>query len=296
MKKFLKTTVFIILIFALVFTLFGCKSNSGGKESSATENKNGSVKIEDINWNVEAGIVDGKREVALEYTNNSDYTISEMKIKFKEKESITEEQKEKYIGDLKETFGFDESDEEDKKGLEELKAKKIEMTAKLEKIVKPGETAIGGKVTYYDGYYHVNDIGHYDLVEPDIATIVFVKDGSVYTEYYDFFSKKYSLDSDVKLAQYWSSGTFGGEIPKPQAEIVECELDIETGFSFNVFGWTAENFNSYVESCKGMGYTLNSSQDDEFYSADNEKGYNVCLYYNQEKSSANISVSLSEKS
>ena len=296
MKNFLKSTALILITFVLAFAFFGCKKGDGGQGGSTTEKQNAAMKIEDINWDVEAGIVDGKREVSFEYTNNSDYTISEMKIKFKEKESITEEQKEKYIADLKKTFGIDESDDEDRKGLEELKAKKIEMTAELEKIVKSGETATGGKVTYYDGYYHVNDIGHYDLVEPDIATIVFVKDGSVYTEYYDFFSKKYSLDSDVKLAQYWSSGTFGEEIPKPQADIVECELDIETGFSFTVFGWTAENFNSYVESCKGMGYTLNSSQSAEFYSADNEKGYNVCLYYNQENSSANIAVSFSEKS
>lgn len=289
MKKLLKA----MAIFVLICTLFGCKLNND-KKDSGTQNKNEAVRIENIDWAVEPGIVKGKRVLIFKYSNNSDCTISHFEIKFKEKESITEEQKEKYIKDLIKLFDIDENDKKDKEGLEELKAKDIEMSADLEKIVKPGETATGKKVTYYDGFYCVESMTHYELVEPDIATIVYIKDGSIYTEYYDFSSEKYSLDSNVELAKYRSTGTFSEEIPAPEAEIVKCVIDDEDGFAFTVFGWTIENFNSYVESCKAMGYTLNSTQNEDVYTADNEKGYNVYLYYNEDSFSSDIAVRASE--
>lgn len=38
-------------------------------------------------------------------------------------------------------------------------------------------------------------------------------------------------------------------------------------------------FDAYVDECKALGYTVDASSSEGFYSADNAEGYNVYLYY-----------------
>ena len=56
-----------------------------GNNSSAKDN----IKIEDISWNVDEGIVDGERYILLSYINNTKYTIAGFEIQFTEKSDIT---------------------------------------------------------------------------------------------------------------------------------------------------------------------------------------------------------------
>ena len=55
--------------------------------------KRETIKIDDIAWNVDQGIVDGEKYVLLDYTNNSKYTVTDFEMTFKEKGSVTEEPK-----------------------------------------------------------------------------------------------------------------------------------------------------------------------------------------------------------
>ena len=43
------------------------------------------INIKDIAWNVDEGIADGERCVLLDYTNNTNYTITDFELTFKEK-------------------------------------------------------------------------------------------------------------------------------------------------------------------------------------------------------------------
>ena len=79
---------------------------SGCGSSETTNNPGGSttkekINIEDISWKVDEGIVDGDRYVLLNYTNNTQYTITNFELTFKEKTSVTEEEKANFYSDIR---------------------------------------------------------------------------------------------------------------------------------------------------------------------------------------------------
>lgn len=253
---------------------------SSQEESEDTMRKENTAKteidIKDIAWDVDEGIVDGTRCVLFSYTNNSHYTITDFEITFKEKSDITEEDKQTFYSDIQEKF--EASDEE----IEELKEYPISMHAETEKIVNAGESVTNVNCYYYTGYYCLEDINHYLLVEPDIATIKYVHEGNIYTVYYDYNSGKYSAESETVVAYQWSQTELGSKIPKPSVEIVQSSLDTEEYFTFDAYGMSLELFNAYVEECKDMGYTVDPSSHEGFYSANDSAGYNIYLSYNKD--------------
>lgn len=127
--------------------------------------KRETIKIDDIAWNVDQGIVDGEKYVLLDYTNNSKYTVTDFEMTFKEKGSVTEEDKENFYNEIKDKFSMSDDD------ISELKQRDISMHAETEKIVEPGESAKNINCYYYSGIYYLKDINHFNLVEPDVATI-----------------------------------------------------------------------------------------------------------------------------
>lgn len=65
-------------------------------------------------------------------------------------------------------------------------------------------------------------------------------------------------------------------------EILKSSLDTEELFLFSAYGISLEQFNAYVEECKNMGYTVDPSSYEGFYSADDTEGYNVYLSYEED--------------
>ena len=51
---------------------------------------------------------------------------------------------------------------------------------------------------------------------------------------------------------------------------------------FDAYGYSLDQFNTYVEECKKRGFAIEEGCFEGFYSADNEAGYNVYLYYNED--------------
>ena len=72
-------------------------------------------------------------------------------------------------------------------------------------------------------------------------------------------------------------------IPKPSALVVKKDgRDDDTLFSFKVFGVTLSDFNTYVSECKNRGFSVDPGSYEGFYTADNENGYNVYLFFNED--------------
>lgn len=93
--------------------------------------KRETIKIDDIAWNVDQGIVDGEKYVLLDYTNNSKYTVTDFEMTFKEKGSVTEEDKENFYNEIKDKFSMSDDD------ISELKQRDISMHAETEKLLNP---------------------------------------------------------------------------------------------------------------------------------------------------------------
>lgn len=285
-----------LLIIMLLSLIVGCGNNAS--KSDEKDTKSNDLKIEDIDWSVDEGIVDGERYVMLSYTNNSKYTISNFEILFSEKQNITEEQKAKYFEDIKKIAEVDESDPDEVSDFEELKSREISMSVESERVCRSGESISNEKCHYYSGYYYLRNIKHFSLVEPDIATIKYIDDNKIYTVNYDFKSKKYTKDAKTEVAFYWTEKEIGNAIPKPKADIVSSDIDNDDSFYFDIHGWTLDDFNAYVKECQVKGFTLEKYENEGYYSADSESGYRITLDYDEDDGevSAHISTKSADES
>ncbi len=298
MKKRKGLAVVIGCVSLLGLCLTGCGSNvnseKGGIErqtESGTEEKKEekTIKMDDLDWSVDEGVVDGDRYVLLELTNNSPYTLSSFEITFKEKKDITTEDKEKFYSDVQTKFEFSEED------MKELREKEISMHADTDRVVNPGESIKNVNCYYFGGSYYLKSMEHYNLVEPDIATIKYIDNEKIYTVYYDFSSNKYSSEEKTDVAYQWTETDLGNKVPKPDVKVLEAGRDDKMIFMFDAYGLSLDQFNSYVSECKNLGYTVDESSFEGFYSADNEEGYNVYLYYSEDDESMSGTIKSPEE-
>ena len=287
MNKKVKIFAAFVVIFSMIMCFAGCGNDKISNNPSSNSIKK-KINIEDIAWNIDEGIVDGDRYVLLSYTNNTKYTITDFKITFKEKSGITEEEKSSFCADIQSIF---EASDED---MEEVRNRPISMHAEANRVLNPGESVSNINCYYYEGYFYLKNIAHYNLVTPDIATLKYVDEDKIFTVYYDYSSKKYSTEAETETAYQWSQTDLGSKIPKPDVKVVEGGRDDEDIFMFDAYGLSLEQFNAYVEECKELGYTVNPSSYGGFYSADNTEGYNVYLYYDEEDYSMSGTISAPE--
>ena len=263
----MKKTIAILLVLCLCIGLCACS------KTVETQSKKSDISLKDISWNVNSGILDGERYVLLNYTNNTEYAIIYFKLNFRERLNLTSEEMKAFYADIKELWDY--SDKE----MTDLRKETISMWSSEEYYVAPGESVGNITVQYYSGGWKVKDINHYNLLEPDIATIKYIKEDSIYTVYYDFLAKEYSCDKKIEPAHYWTEHPIGDLIPKPDSPVVQKETDRETLFSFDAFDMTLGEFNGYVEECKKCGFVVDARSHEGFYAAHNADGYEVYLSY-----------------
>ncbi len=96
-KEKVLTTLAVIISLTLCFAGCSNSASAGISNSSAEKEK---INIEDISWSVDEGIVDGDRYVLLNYANNTEYTITDFEITFKEKGDISDEEKANFYSDI----------------------------------------------------------------------------------------------------------------------------------------------------------------------------------------------------
>lgn len=134
-------------------------------------------------------------------------------------------------------------------------------------------------------------MNHYNLVEPDVATIKYINDNKIYTSYYDFSTKKYSEDENTEEAYYWTTSELGTKIPKPDVKVVKKYIsDNEDSFGFEAYGLSLDQFNEYVDKCKQLGFTVDESSYEGHYSADDKDGYNVYLSYKEDDDYMTVTI------
>lgn len=287
MNKKVKILTIFGFILSMVVCFVGCSSSeTTNNPGSSTINEK--INIENIVWNVDEGIVDGDRYVLLNYTNNTPYTLTNFEITFKEKAGVTEEEKMNFYSDIQKKFETSDKD------MKELKNRPISMHAETDRVVNPSESVSNVNCYYYGGSFYLKDINHYNLVEPDIATIKYIDEDKIFTVYYDYSSKKYSTEAETETAYQWSQTDLGNKIPKPDVKVVECGGDDEAIFMFDAYGLSLDQFNAYVEECKKLGYIVDPGSFEGFYSADNADGYNVYLYYDENSYSMSGTISAPE--
>lgn len=284
------------IIVAMALAICACAGCGNGENSANNANthsnsisdtsKKKTLSMDDIPWNVEEGISDGKRYVMMSYTNQTAYTITNFKITFKAKSTMTEDEKASFYVDVQEIGDLSDDD------MTELKNYDISMNAEAPAVVNSGETSEAVKCCYYTGVIPVSNIEHYNFMEPDIATIQYVDGDTIYTEYYDFASDKYTTDSETENASYWTDSEMGKKVPKPESKIIkEGYFDKEDHFDFEVLGVLVEDYESYITECKNAGYTENVYESDLFFMAESVDGYELSIDYDEDECSMDVDIS-----
>lgn len=251
----------VLLVAALVgtFMLVGC-GNSGSDTSDNGKNKSGTVltpaypKIDQLDWQVDTGVVDGNRRVLMDYTNNSDYTIVELDLTFTQKSGVTEEQRQAELNHTKELLSLSDDDVSD------IKDSPLSAYVNSVVLTHPGDTSTKQPCYYYGGIFYMQDISFYKLLTPDIATIRYIDNDTIHTVSYDFKSKNYTEDTDTTPAKQTSNNALLENVPMISSDYVEVD-DYDDSVCITSYGISSSDYNQYVKEFEDIGYEL----DDEYY-------------------------------
>lgn len=130
------------------------------------------------------------------------------------------------------------------------------------------------------------------MADPSTATIEYISNDKIHTAYYDYKSKEYTEDEKTEKAIYWTKGTFKDKLPKPKAQVIKKDyIDNKKSFSFVACGLTKDDYDSYVDKCKKMGYTVDADNFDDSYYAKNSEGYKIDIRYDADDFELNVSIS-----
>lgn len=188
----MKKILMLVMAMIIVFSAIGCSKDTGSKSDKSSSKSSSSVAIEidDIDLNVEEVIENEQRTVMFDYTNNSDYTITYLKLRLRPKEGIKKEDFSKfkdfdvnYPEDWDVDYVFIDAEYGDDDNYSD---------GKNEEFVKSGETSPKGEI-HRNNIMYVRDIEIYNMMEPDILTIQYIDDNrKEHKLNYDYKNEKYN--------------------------------------------------------------------------------------------------------
>lgn len=254
MKKILLVSFCLVL----VFCIFGCSNNDASQEDASDETQDAAIQIESIDWKVEESVVDGTRQIAFSYTNNSEYPIVKMSISFKIKDGYDlEELKTLYSNVLD-------------YGLPEDELPELVLTADSNLVINPGDTSAASPCLL--GVLYVDNMDQYNAMEPDLMTVQYLDGNSLKTEYYDFKNSSYSPDSEIIDVTQWADNDLSSMISKPENGLIISVNSYSNQFAFDVIDFTSQEFQAYADDCTDKGFSQNVVSTDTSYYADNSDG------------------------
>ncbi len=280
MKKILCSVVAL----SVLISLTACGGNTSESNSTAV-NFSDDIKIEDIDWSVSEGYLDGSNCLIFSYTNNSDYVITDVEMKFEQKEGTTPDDL-AVLNPLKEnTTNIDDEFLAD-----------AYITGYNRKVADVGETVSDSPCVLKNTYLAIQSMDQYNIMEPSSVDISYIKKDKMYAEHYDFKTQQYSSIGNKALDIYeWSDSEKATLLPKPDFDIVLISTDDEDKFSFTIYGASIDDFDSYTEECKEAGFNKSEYESDIRYRGVNDNNMEISISYNVVEESLYVSVELFEE-
>lgn len=239
-------------------------------EDNPTETSSGPpvISMDDIEWTVRSSVLDGERYLSLDFTNNTAYTMIALEIKFVLKDDVTEEEL-SVFDNLKETYDYTDDDILD-----------IYIQGYNYKIAEPGKTSSNSPCTIKNTSI-LAEMDQYELMQPDIATIVIIgDDNKLYLLYYDFLSDSFGSSSEEGIDLYtWSDSDLVNTLPQPDVPVLVVSSDDEDYFFAYAYGVSADDYDTYVQACKENGFDTVDYEGSSSFHAVNGDGHEVYLYY-----------------
>ena len=282
-----------ILTCAIVLVcVSGCGAVDNAADDGMQTEKVETINFDDIKWSIGECVFEGERCVGLDYTNNTQYPLLGVEIKFALKETLTEEQRaaiESFKEDNKWAFD-DEEDEEDEAEPEDEEDEEVEedenigdeleMRVSIRRYVEPGKS-INGVPCLINGFLDFDDMLLYEAMEPDVASIAFVgTDNKLHLVFYDFYSKTITESNYAPVSvDGWSDSGISKLVPRVEAKAIIIDYDDDDWFSFEAYGVSYDYFKRYVDACKEAGFANIDYDEKNTFSAENADGYEVDIEY-----------------
>lgn len=232
-----------------------------------------------VETSVVSAPVDDQRQDVMSFTNGTDVTIVSVELKYRQKNDVTDEQRQAAFADLRQAVSMIEDSD-----YEELKTEPLECTSSL--IVKPGATGENGQCVI-GGWKAIGDFT--SLMEPDTMSVAYLKGANeIGKATYDFVNKKTTLDKNEAKANQWGDDKLTKTLPTPESTIIGGSVS-DTSVGYSVYGTTHDQFLAYVEQCKSKGYAVDSSGDN-YASMKGSDGSDLSVSYfpNDEKMTINL--------
>lgn len=272
MRRNVAITASMVML-AGVLSMTGCggvgAGGSGGAAAQSTDSKpaKDEINITDIAWSIEPGVDGGDRRMLFEYENKSDCDVLSVRLEGKLKADLTDEEIEAEYSNI-----LDE-------GIAVEDLRDWVFNAEVGELVAPGARSKADEACL--GIFYLLNEEQYKLVEVDMLTIEYVRDGKLYTEYCDLLSGSYSLSSDVVDLEQWSTTDLAKMMPRQDDLLVTDVTETPTRFGFETIGTSRESYESYIEACKEAGFGFDvTSGDDFFYSYSEDGLYSLNIFYN----------------
>lgn len=88
------------------------------------------------------------------------------------------------------------------------------------------------------------------------------------------------LEEPMKLDVIkWPSSVAGKKLPKPKSMTGKFSYENEDGFMVYIGGMSKTEYNDYIEACQAKGFNVEYSKGEDYYYADDAKGWHVSLHY-----------------
>lgn len=118
--------------------------------------------------------------------------------------------------------------------------------------------------------------------QSDLSYYAYNADGYKLSLYYDENDSKMNISVD-SAKEYgtlvWPDSTIAHMLPVPESTTGEITRDDEKGFVAYVSNTPIEEFSAYVAACADKGFTVDTSETEESYSAKNSNGYQLSVLY-----------------
>ncbi len=96
--------------------------------------------------------------------------------------------------------------------------------------------------------------------------------------------------SDKKESLSWPTSNLASLLPKPSQSKGKVSMDSESYLNVEVYDVNKDDYKKYVENCKEKGFTVDYNSTDSSYSAKDQGGNTLMLYYSEKKEEMSISL------
>lgn len=272
MRKILKTGLIISMMLCI---LVGCGNGNVASNNKDITKKTATldtINVEDIDWDVKKRIDEYNNPyLSFDYTNNTDYYIVAVLVKFIPKEDVTNEQLKVF------NTVIDEEDIWDKDNLYIL--------GYSLKHAEKGETAEDAECLINGSSYIPDNMKQYELMEASTINVTYIgSDNMVYRSGYDYKNGEKIETTQIGEPYNWIDNDISKYVPKPKAPTVEAEMmDGDESFCFNAYGVNKKMYNNYIEECKNKGYINEVKSYSNGWEATNDNGYRIDISYRSKR-------------